>query len=208
MTTDDQRIVRRLESASRRLEPREPELAVLRLRLAEEAERGGLLDVGYRTVDTPLGRLLVAATANGLVRLAFESEGEESVLEELAAKVSPRILHAPRRLDTTARELEEYFEGARRRFDVPVDLRLASGFRREVLVHLSSIEFGQTESYRDVAVAIEHPNAVRAVGTACATNPIPLVIPCHRVIRSDGQLGAYRGGAGAKERLLTMESAP
>jgi methylated-DNA-[protein]-cysteine S-methyltransferase len=142
-----------------------------------------------------------------LVRVAYASEGHDAVLASLAEKVSPRILRAPARLDGAARELDEYFTGNRTRFDLPLDLRLTGGFRREVIEHLSEIGYGHRESYAAVAAAIGHPRAVRAVGSACARNPLPLVIPCHRVIRADGSIGQYVGGADAKKTLLTLEAA-
>lgn len=179
----------------------------LRGSLAAEAGREGLLDVAYRTVDSPVGRLLIAATERGLVRVAFEREGHEAVLQALADKLSPRILEAPARLGSAAREIEEYFEGARTRFDLPLDLSLSAGFRRTVLAHLGEIPFGVTESYTEVARAVGNPKAVRAVGTACATNPLPVVVPCHRVLRSDGSLGGYIGGLEAKTALLALEAA-
>jgi methylated-DNA-[protein]-cysteine S-methyltransferase len=186
--------------------PDEATAARLRARLAELAQRDGLLDVAYRTVDSPVGPLLLAATEQGLVRVAFGVEGHEDVLAELAGVVSPRILAAPARLDPVARELDEYFTGRRRAFDVPLDFRLSKGFRREVLRHLAEIPYGHTESYAEVAAASGSPKAVRAVGTACATNPLPLVVPCHRVVRSDGTSGRYRGGEAAKLTLLTLEA--
>ena len=179
----------------------------LRHRLVADAERAGLLDVAYRTVDSPLGQLLLAATPAGVVRIAFSGEDHDTVLGVLAQRVSPRILRAPGRLDETARQLDEYFVGARRRFDLPLDLRLASGFRRSVLEHLRTIAYGATESYSAVAAAAGSPNAVRAVGSACATNPVPLVVPCHRVVRSDGTIGQYGGGTEAKRALLALEAA-
>jgi methylated-DNA-[protein]-cysteine S-methyltransferase len=179
----------------------------LRTRLAEGADREGLLDLSYRTVDSPLGPLLLAATPAGLVRVAFEGENHDAVLRELAAAISPRILRSPRRVDAVARQLDEYFAGRRRRFEVPVDLQLARGFRRAVLVHLQEIPYGSTESYAVVARAAGSPAAVRAVGSACAANPVPLVVPCHRVVRSDGTIGQYRGGTEAKHALLAMEAA-
>jgi methylated-DNA-[protein]-cysteine S-methyltransferase len=175
--------------------------------LVARAERDGLLDVGYRTVDSPLGPLLLAATSAGLVRVAFAAEGHDDVLGALATTVSPRILEAPGRLDDVTRQLEEYFTGTRHAFDVAVDLRLAAGFRLAVLRHLQEIPFGATESYADVARAAGSPNAVRAAGTACATNPVPVVVPCHRVVRSDGSPGGYRGGPAAKQVLLALEAA-
>ncbi len=181
--------------------------ARLQARLVADAERAGVLDVGYRTVDSPFGPLLLAATEKGVVRVAFDIEDHDAVLVSLAHEVSPRILAAPGRLDTLARELDEYFAGTRRSFDVPVDLRLAHGFRRTVLDHLRSIAYGTTESYATVAAASGHPNAVRAVGSACSHNPVPLVVPCHRVIRSDGAIGRYLGGTEAKQTLLALEAA-
>jgi methylated-DNA-[protein]-cysteine S-methyltransferase len=181
--------------------------ARLRARLADDAERDGLLDLSYRTMDTPLGPLLLAATPGGLVRVAFERENHDAVLAELAETISPRILHASRVVDTVARQLDQYFAGRRRRFDVPVDLQLARGFRRTVLMHLQEIPYGSTESYTVVAQAAGSPAAVRAVGSACATNPVPLVVPCHRVVRRDGTIGQYRGGTEAKHTLLALEAA-
>ena len=174
-------------------------------RLVDAATSERALDVAYRTVDSPLGLLLLAATETGVVRLAYEREGHDQVLATLAAKVSPRVLHAPGRLDEAVRQLEGYFTGRRRRFDIPLDLRLAVGFRQEVLNHLRTIEYGRTESYSAVATAVGQSRAVRAVGSACATNPVPLLVPCHRVLRSDGTLGGYIGGLGAKQALLELE---
>jgi len=185
----------------------EAELRALRDRLAERADAAGLLDVAYRTIDTPVGTLLLAATPDGLVRVAYPGEDHDAVLAALAARISPRILNAPRRLDGTARELEEYFGGARRTFDLPLDLRLATGFRRAVLRQLPGIGYGHTASYAAVAAAAGRPRAVRAVGTACATNPLPIILPCHRVIRSDGSPGRYLGGPAAKQLLLDLEAA-
>ena len=177
----------------------------LRAGLAERAAAAGLLDVAYRTMDSPLGSLLLAATPAGLVRVAFEGENHAAVLDELATAISPRVLRSSGPVDGVARQLDEYFEGNRRTFEVPVDLRLSKGFRRAVLTHLLEIPYGRTESYTTVATAAGNPRAVRAAGSACATNPIPLVVPCHRVVRSDGTYGQYRGGPEAKHALLTME---
>ncbi|MGI8458080.1 MAG: methylated-DNA--[protein]-cysteine S-methyltransferase [Propionibacteriaceae bacterium] len=183
------------------------DLTDLHTRLTAAAERDGLAELVYRTYDSPLGSLLLVATDAGLFRLAFGTEDHDAVLTQLATLVSPRVLAAPARLDPVARELDEYFGGRRRRFDVPVDLRLSHGFRRTVLDHLRVIPFGRTESYTQVASAAGSPRAVRAVGSACATNPVPIVVPCHRVLRADGSLGGYRGGPVAKSRLLDLESA-
>ena len=176
-------------------------------RLVADAEREGLLDLAYRTVDSPVGPLLLAATEQGLVKVAFDRQDHDAVLAGLAETVSPRILRAPARLDTVTRQLEEYFTGGRRSFDVPLDFRLAHGFRLSVLEHLPDIGYGHTESYAQVAAAAGSPKAVRAVGTACALNPLPVVVPCHRVVRSDGSYGQYAGGEEAKRILLTMEAA-
>jgi methylated-DNA-[protein]-cysteine S-methyltransferase len=154
-----------------------------------------------------VGSLLVAATDAGLMKVAFEIQDHDAVLAALAAKVSPRILKSPGRLDPVARQLDEYFTGARRDFDLELDWRLAAGFRRQVLDHLTRIAYGRTESYTEVAAGAGNPRAVRAVGTACATNPLVVVVPCHRVVRSDGSAGGYAGGAVAKQMLLTLESA-
>lgn len=175
--------------------------------LAERADAEGVLDVAYRTLDSPFGPLLVAATPEGLVRIAFEVEGHEEVLDALAVTISPRILRTGRRTDEAARELDEYFAGRRRTFDVAVDLRLAHGFRRHVLDHLRGIAYGTTETYATVAAASGRPKAVRAAGSACAHNPLPVVVPCHRVVRSDGSIGQYLGGPAMKAALLAMEGA-
>jgi methylated-DNA-[protein]-cysteine S-methyltransferase len=188
-------------------DPEPDTVARLHARLVEQAEDEGLLDVSYRTLDSPVGPLLLAATPAGLVRVAFDREGHDAVLAALAAQISPRILRSPRRLDDPARQLDEYFARRRRRFDVPVDLQLAHGYRRTVLSHLRAIPYGSTESYATVAASTGRPAAVRAVGTACARNPLPLVVPCHRVVRSDGTIGQYGGGPEVKERLLQMEGA-
>jgi methylated-DNA-[protein]-cysteine S-methyltransferase len=180
--------------------------ARLHARLIARAQRDGLLDVAYRTVATPVGELLLAATGQGLVRVAYPGEGHDAVLARLAEAVSPRILRAPGRLEQASRQLEEYFAGHRTVFELPLDLRLAKGFRRQVLAHLPEIPYGRTESYAQVAAATGSPRAVRAVGTACATNPLPVVVPCHRVVRSDGTFGGYVGGPAAKQALLALET--
>ena len=182
-------------------------LSRLRESLVGAAADAGLLDIAYRTLDTPIGSLLLASTEQGLVRVAFDREDHDLVLVALAQSISPRILLSPARLDGVARQLSEYFAGQRKSFDVPLDFRLSSGFRRSVLAHLPEIAYGQTESYAQVAAATGNPRAVRAVGSACATNPLPVVVPCHRVVRSDGSYGQYRGGEEAKRSLLTLESA-
>lgn len=179
----------------------------LHARLEQHSQDAGILDVAYRTIDTPVGSVLLAATEAGLVRVAFEREDHERVLEMLSEKVSPRLLRSPARLDAVARELDEYFAGRRNAFDLPLDWQLSKGFRREVLTRLPSIAYGSTASYAFMAAAAGSPRAVRAVGTACATNPLPLVVPCHRVVRSDGSIGQYAGGPEAKRLLLALEHA-
>jgi methylated-DNA-[protein]-cysteine S-methyltransferase len=184
------------------------DLRRLHARLEREAQVGDLLDIAYRTVDSAVGPLLLAATPQGLLRVAFAGEGHELVLEDLAQRISPRMLEAPAPLDPIARQLDEYFTGRRRTFDVALDWSLSHGFRRKVLGRLATeITYGTFASYAKLARLSGSPRAVRAVGTACATNPIPIVVPCHRVIRSDGTMGSYRGGPAAKRALLELERA-
>lgn len=182
-------------------------LTRLRARLAASAEDDGLLDIAYTTVDSPVGSLLLAATERGLVRVAYAREDHDAVLDALAQKLSPRVLRAPRRLDLAARELDEYFEGRRTAFDLDLDHALSHGFRQLVQSRLPEIDYGTTLSYKQVAELVGNPAAVRAVGTACATNPLPVVVPCHRVVKSDGGIGQYVGGVEAKAALLDLESA-
>jgi methylated-DNA-[protein]-cysteine S-methyltransferase len=182
-------------------------LSRLHRKLEQAAETEGLLDVAYTTIDSPVGTLLLAATPRGLVRVAYDIEDHDRVLDTLARKLSPRILRAPERLDATARELDEYFAKRRRAFDLQLDLSLSKGFRQLVQKHLPDIGYGQTRSYRQVAQLVGNPKAIRAVGTACATNPLPVVVPCHRVLRTDGKLGGYIGGPVAKTTLLNLETA-
>lgn len=182
-------------------------LARLRARLTASADAEGLLDIAYTTVDSPVGGLLLAATERGLVRVAYAREGHDAVLEALAQKLSPRVLRAPQRLDVAAREIDEYFAGTRIAFDLPLDHALSHGFRQLVQSRLPEIGYGTTLSYKQVAALVGSPAAVRAVGTACATNPLPVVVPCHRVVKSDGGIGQYVGGVEAKAALLELESA-
>lgn len=178
----------------------------LHARLERTAQADDLLDIAYRTVDSVVGPLLLAATPRGLLRVAFAGEDHESVLLSLSERISPRMLEAPARLDSIARQLDEYFAGRRHEFDAALDWSLSHGFRRTVLEHLNTdIRYGATASYAALARLSGSPKAVRAVGTACATNPIPIVVPCHRVIRSDGTVGSYRGGPAAKRVLLDLE---
>ena len=182
------------------------DLRRLHARLELAAHADDLLDVAYRTVDSAVGSLLLAATPQGLLRVAFATEGHDLVLQNLSERISPRVLEAPTRLDPVVRQLDEYFTGRRHSFDVTLDWSLSHGFRRTVLGHLSTdVSYGDTASYATLARLSGSPKAVRAVGTACATNPIPIVVPCHRVIRSDGTVGSYRGGPAAKRVLLDLE---
>lgn len=174
--------------------------------LAERAGDAGLLDLGYRTIDSPLGPLLLVATERGLARIAFTRQDHGEVLSQLAATVSPRILPAPARLDAAARELDEYFAGTRRTFDLPLDPTTTGGFRRSVQLLLPSIGYGTTVSYTELAARAGRPSAVRAAASACATNPLPVVVPCHRVLRTDGSLGGYLGGLEAKRTLIDLEA--
>ncbi|OBG78375.1 cysteine methyltransferase [Mycobacterium sp. E2462] len=192
---------------ARMTDPTADQLTALHARLAVAAQGEGILDVAYRVLDSPVGPLLLAATDHGLIRVAYAIEGHDAVLQALADKVSPRILLDPARLDVVAGQLDEYFAGQRRSFDVPLDWRLSAGFRAAVLHRLPDIGYGHTASYAAVARLAGNPKAVRAVGSACATNPLPVVVPCHRVVRSDGALGAYLGGVEAKRTLLSLEAA-
>jgi methylated-DNA-[protein]-cysteine S-methyltransferase len=183
------------------------DLARLHRRLAAAAADAGVLDVAYRTVDSPVGPLLLAATEAGLVRVAFAVEDHDNVLQGLADRISPRVLAGPERLDVVARELDEYFAGRRHEFDLALDWRLSAGFRREILGRIRDIGYGHTATYASLAREAGNPKAVRAVGGACATNPLPVVVPCHRVLRTDGTLGGYVGGLDAKRALLGLEAA-
>ena len=179
--------------------------------LAEEfirrADAEGLLDVAYTEYDTPVGRLLLAATPRGLVRITFPVESPETVLEQLAATVSPRLLESPARLDEARRELDRYFEGRLQEFDLPLDWRLTRGFYRKVLRATARIPYGKTRSYSEMAKRAGNPRAVRATGTALGSNPLPIIVPCHRVLRSGGALGGYGGGLETKQKLLELEGA-
>ena len=182
-------------------------LARLHTRLTSAAQEQDLLDVAYTVMPSPVGELLLAATPAGLVRVGFGIEGHDAVLAQLALRVSPRILEAPERLAEPVRQLEEYFAGKRKVFNLALDFRLATGFRRTVVEHLPDIGYGSTASYAALAALAGSPGAVRAAGTACARNPLPVVVPCHRVVRSDGKIGNYLGGTQAKAALLAMEAA-
>ena len=173
--------------------------------LAARAATEGLVDVAYAVTASPFGDLVVAVTRRGLVRLAYPNEEPGAVLEELAARVSPRVLEVPGRLDPLRRQLDEYFAGRRTRFETPVDLSLVRGFTREVLRATRRIPFGSVRTYRDVATRAGSPNAYRAAGNALGSNPIPIVVPCHRVVHAGGGLGGYTGGLERKVLLLQLE---
>jgi methylated-DNA-[protein]-cysteine S-methyltransferase len=173
--------------------------------LAGRALRQGLVDVAYVEVPSPFGDLMVAATQRGLVRLAYPNEDRDGALEELAGRVSPRILEAPSRLDGVRRELEEYFEGKRQRFDFGVDYVLTRGFAEKVLRATARIPFGTVSTYREVADRAGNDRAFRAAGNALGSNPIPIVVPCHRVVHTGGGLGGYTGGLDRKRFLLSLE---
>jgi methylated-DNA-[protein]-cysteine S-methyltransferase len=209
MTTRHPEDLSSLEKQLRELDP--PDAAAwarVRGELAVRAREAGLVEVAFERHDSPLGRLLLGATPKGLVRVGLPAESEDAVLDELAVRISPRVFRTARDSVTRARrELDEYFEGRRRRFDVPLDWRLATGFRREVLRATARIRYGRTASYREVAIRAGRPAAFRAAGSALAANPLPILVPCHRVLPAGGGLGGYRGGAEAKARLLALEGA-
>jgi methylated-DNA-[protein]-cysteine S-methyltransferase len=174
-------------------------------KLKRRAAAEGLLDVAYTTADSPFGPLLLARTDRGLVRVGLPNQDAEALLADLAARVSPRVLEAPKELDEVRRELDLYFEGKLNRFDLPLDWRLSGGFRQRVLQAINRIPYGETRSYTEMARKAGNERAVRAAGTACGSNPIPLVVPCHRVLRTGGALGGYGGGLPMKEALLELE---
>ncbi|HEX8753108.1 MAG TPA: methylated-DNA--[protein]-cysteine S-methyltransferase [Solirubrobacterales bacterium] len=174
-------------------------------RLAARAAAEGLLDVAYATADSPFGPLLLAQTPRGLIRVGLPNQDAEALLVELAERISPRVLESPAQLDEARRELDRYFEGKLDRFDLPLDWRLSEGFRLRVLRAIARIPYGETSSYTEMAAKAGNERAVRAAGTACGRNPIPLVVPCHRVLRSSGGLGGYGGGLEMKEGLLRLE---
>jgi methylated-DNA-[protein]-cysteine S-methyltransferase len=174
-------------------------------RFAAAADAEGLVDVAYTTHDSPVGDLLLAATPRGLVRVSFGVEDPDQVLTQISTSLSPRILERPTRLDEARRELDEYFAGDRRQFELPLDWRLSAGFRRRVLRATARIPFGETSTYSRMAQAAGSPRAHRAAGTALGANPLPIVVPCHRVLRTGGALGGYGGGLPAKETLLRLE---
>jgi len=174
--------------------------------LADRAAHEHLLDVAYTVLDSPVGPVLVAATRRGIVRISFgQGYDPESVLADLCGRVSPRIVEAPSYFDAVRRELDEYFHGQRTRFDLPLDWSLTGGFGRRVLERTARIPYGEVSTYRQVAAAAGSPRGARAAGNALGANPIPIVVPCHRVLHSGGGLGGYGGGLDRKEFLLRLE---
>jgi methylated-DNA-[protein]-cysteine S-methyltransferase len=174
-------------------------------RLSRRALDDDLVDVGYGRVESPLGELTVAATPRGVLRIAYPANDPDHVLEELAARVSPRLLEAPALIDGVRRELDEYFEGKRERFDLPLDWTLTRGFNRRVLRATAKLGFGEVSTYAEMAARAGSPRAVRAAGNALGSNPLPIVVPCHRILRTGGGLGGYTGGLDKKEFLLSLE---
>lgn len=181
------------------------DLDAFHTRLARGADAAGLLDVAWSMTDSPLGPLMVFVTPRGLLRVAYPDEGLDEQLAEVAERVSPRILEAPERTDEARRQLDDYFAGRRHRFDLALDWRLVRGFTGRVLRATARIPFGSVSSYRDVAAEAGSPNAYRAAGNALGSNPIPIVVPCHRVLHSGGGLGGYTGGLDRKRFLLGLE---
>ena len=174
-------------------------------RLQERVVADRLVDVAFTTIDSPLGTLLAAKTKKGLIRLSYEGRGVDASLEQLALAVSPRIMEAPSQLDDVRRELDEYFEGSRHDFDLPIDWSFVSGFVQKVLKATARIPFGSVSSYGQVALKAGSPRASRAAGNALGSNPMPIVVPCHRVLHSGGGIGGYTGGLERKEFLLQLE---
>jgi methylated-DNA-[protein]-cysteine S-methyltransferase len=180
--------------------------AELDARFRDAAARSGLLDAGYDVVESPLGPLLVAATDRGLLRIFFDADPEEQ-LDRLAQAAGVRVLRAPSSIDDARRELDEYFSGHRRSFDLSIDLRGAAPFTAEVLDQLARVPYGHTATYGELALRVGHPRAARAVGTVMNRNPVPIVLPCHRVVGASGSLVGYGGGLERKEQLLRLEGA-
>jgi methylated-DNA-[protein]-cysteine S-methyltransferase len=194
-----------LEQALERVGPVDASAA--QERFLRRAIEEGLVDVAYAPVDSPVGELVAAVTARGLVRLAYEDGRGDAVLSELATRVSPRVIEAPARLDDVRRQLDEYFEGRRQTFDLGIDWTLARGFTRRVLQSTAKVPFGELATYREVASGAGNAAAVRAAGNALGANPMPIVVPCHRIVRTGGAMGGYTGGVERKEYLLSLEGA-
>ena len=200
MTTDID-----LKRAVRAATTADLDLAELGDAVSRRAADAGLLDLAYAEIDSPLGPLLAVSTPAGLVHLGYPNRPRDAQLEQLAERISPRIVEAPGRLDEVRRELDEYFAGRRHDFGLALDWQLTAGFVRAVLERTAAIPFGETRTYGEVAAAAGSPRAFRAAGRALGVNPIPIVVPCHRVLRSGGALGGYGGGLDVKRELLTLE---
>jgi methylated-DNA-[protein]-cysteine S-methyltransferase len=175
-------------------------------RFRDAAAQENLLDVAYDLVDTPVGDLLVAATERGLCRIAYDAEPEQE-LERLARAFGIRVLRSAKPLESARRELDEYFEGKRQRFDLPLDVTLLAEFNRRVLKELALVPYGEVVTYGELAARAARPRAARAVGTVMNRNPLPIVLPCHRVVGANGKLVGYAGGLERKETLLRLEGA-
>jgi methylated-DNA-[protein]-cysteine S-methyltransferase len=199
-------VMKELERALKGSLPAEASRAALE-RLAERAAAEGLVDVAYALVDSPVGPLVAAATPRGLVEISYDADELDTVLDTLSRRLSPRVLEAPTRLDPVRRELEEYFEGRRTEFDLPLDWSLTKGFFQRVLRATAKVPYGEVSTYRAMAAKAGNERAVRAAGNALGANPIPIVVPCHRILRTGGGLGGYGGGVEAKEFLLRLEGA-
>jgi methylated-DNA-[protein]-cysteine S-methyltransferase len=194
-----------LGSAARAATAGELDLAALSAAVADRAAADGLLDLAYAQVGSPLGELLAVSTPAGLVHLGYPNRPLDDQLELMAARISPRIVESPARLDEVRRELDEYFAGRRRDFDLELDWQLTAGFVQRVLTETARIPFGETRTYGEMAASAGSPRAFRAAGRALGANPIPIVVPCHRVLRSGGGLGGYGGGLDVKRELLALE---
>lgn len=194
-----------LKRAARKATAGAVDPAAIAARVAERAAREGTLDVTYCDVDSPVGRLLAIATPAGLVQLGYPNQERDEVLAKISRRISPRMLESEARLDPVRRELDEYFAGRRRNFDLALDWQLSSGFRQVVLRETAAIPFGETRTYMEMAASAGSPRASRAAGSALGSNPIPIVVPCHRVLRSGGGLGGYGGGLDVKRELLELE---
>jgi methylated-DNA-[protein]-cysteine S-methyltransferase len=199
------RTERALREAIAALEAPPIDFTAVAARVSTEADREGLVEVAWARADSPIGELLVAATDEGLVRVGWTDDDYDWMLNGLAEAIGPRVVEAPARLDPVRRQLDEYFAGERRHFDLELDWRLSHGFTRKVLTACAAIPFGETRSYAEMATAAGSPRAFRAAGSALGSNPIPVVVPCHRVLRSGGALGGYGGGLPAKRTLLELE---
>jgi len=175
-------------------------------RFREVAAASGLLDVAYDFVDTPIGKLLVAATPRGLCRISYDDEPDRFA-QVLARTLGARVLRSPKPVDAVRRQLDEYFDRRRETFELDIDLGLAVGFSRQVLDQLALVPYGEVTTYGELARRVEHPRAARAVGTVMNRNPIPIVLPCHRVVGASGSLTGYAGGLDRKETLLRLEGA-